>query len=117
MFVSLVMLPGISFAGGALTGEQILAAFQGKTVHWEHTKRSDTGMNYYDESGKLEGIKNGSKREGHWKVVWDELCFDTGSKNICRTVASDGDKGFYLIKNGTKKVIHITKIDEGNTLQ
>jgi hypothetical protein len=44
-----------------------------------------------------------------------KLCFTTGKK-ICREIESNGKGGFYLVKDGSKRVISIGKVDQGDTI-
>ena len=35
---------------------------------------------------------------------------------VCLAVESDGQGGYYKVKDGSKRVVHITHIQEGNKL-
>lgn len=105
--------PLLAFSGDFLSGEQITKTFSGKTVQWEHMFKSKSGKSYYSKGGKLTGVKNGSKREGEWHVDNDELCVSWGK---CLAIESDGNDGFYKVKNGSKQVVHIKSVTDGNTL-
>ena len=111
---SLVMLPIHVGAAEKLTGDQIKAVFEGNTYDWQHTKRSDSGKSYLDPSGSRMLTKNGKKVEGSWSIEGNQLCFK-GKKKLCRDVEKDGDM-YYLIKDRSKRVVKITKVEEGNTI-
>ncbi len=115
--ITAVALFGVSLtvsAGDFLTGDAIKATVSGKTLIWEHLKKSKSGKSYYSEDGKLVGISNGSAREGSWKVDGDKLCVSWGK---CMPLESDGKGGFYKVKGGSKRVVHITAIEDGNTVK
>ncbi len=102
-------------SGKKLTGDEIKAIFVGNTFHWRHAKRSDSGKTYFEKNGTSKGVKNGQSRKSGWAVRGDKLCF-TGEKKICREVESNGKGGYYLVKNGSKRVVVIEKIEPGNTI-
>ena len=112
--MSLMILPIHVGAAEKLTGDQIKAAFEGNTYDWQHTKRSDSGKSYLDPSGSRILTKNGKKVEGSWAIQGDQLCFQ-GKKKICRDVEKDGEM-YYLVKDGSKRVVKIVKIEDGNNI-
>ncbi len=100
-------------AGDFMNGEQIKAAVSGKTMTWSHMIKSKSGKSYYAEDGKVTGVANGTPREGTWSIEGDNLCVSYGS---CLAIETDGEGGFYKVKNGSKRVVHIKLIEEGNTV-
>ncbi len=115
--VTVVFLCSASFsvvAADFMSGDEIKAAVSGKTLTWEHMIKSKSGQSYYAADGKLSGVSNGSAREGTWKVDGNELCVSWGK---CLAIESDGEGGFYKVKNGSKRVVHIKLVEEGNTLK
>jgi len=111
-----IVLPTGLFAGQKLTGEEIKSAFVGNTINWKHTKRSDSGKSFFDKSGKIIAIKNGKESQGSWSIEGNKFCQKTSKSTACRNVEKDDGSGYYLIKDPSKKVVHITKVDEGNSL-
>lgn len=102
-----------ALSGDFLSGDQITKAFSGKTIQWEHMFKDKSGKSYFSTDGKLTGIKNSSIREGKWHVENDELCVSWGK---CLAIEPDGKGGFYKVKNGTKQVVHIKSVTDGNNL-
>jgi len=111
--ISLMGIPFSGYAGDYLNGDQIKKTFSGKTIQWEHMFKSKSGKSYYAEDGSLTGVQNGSKREGKWHVDGNRLCVSWGS---CLAIEADGNGGFYKVKGGSKQVVHIKALSEGNTL-
>jgi hypothetical protein len=111
--ISLLCIPFSTFAGDFLGDEQITKTFAGKTVQWEHMHKSKTGKSFYDEDGTLTGVANGAKRAGKWHVDGGKLCVSWGS---CLAIESDGNGGLYKVKGGSKRVVHIKSLSDGNTL-
>ncbi len=109
----LLALPMSVFAGDFLSGEQIKSAISGKTVQWEHMFKSKSGMTYYSADGTITGVQNGNKREGTWHVDGDKLCVSWGK---CLAIEPDGNGGYYKVKGGSKRVVHIKSVSDGNTL-
>ena len=101
-------------AADFMSGEQIKATVSGKTMTWEHMFKSKSGKSYYAEDGTITGIKNGSPREGTWKIEGDNLCVSYGK---CLAIEADGNGGFYKVKNGSKRVVHVTVIEDGKTVK
>lgn len=103
-----------AFAGSILTGDEIKTTFEGNTYSWTHTKRADSGKSYLGADGSRILIKNGKTYEGRWAIDGDKVCFKS-KKKICRTIEKAGD-AFYLVKDGGKRVVKITKVEEGNSI-
>ena len=100
-------------AADLMTGEQIKSVVSGNTVTWEHMFKSKSGKSYYSEDGTLTGVMNGSSRKGTWKVEGNQICVSWGN---CREMESDGEGGYYKVKNGTKRVVRYTRVEDGNKL-
>ena len=116
-FLTGVALCAASFsvsAGDFLTADQLKAAVSGKTLIWEHMLKSKSGKSYYAADGTAMGISNGKDREGTWKVEGNELCISWGK---CMPMEADGKGGFYKVKGGSKRVLHIKSVEEGNTVK
>ncbi|MFT5730577.1 MAG: hypothetical protein ACI8PB_004762 [Desulforhopalus sp.] len=60
-------------------------------------------------------MKNGKNRGGGWIIKENKLCFTTGKK-VCREIESNGKGGYYLVRDGSKRVINIEKVEPGDTL-
>lgn len=103
-----------SLSAGKLTGDEITTLLVGNTYHWKHVTRSDSGKSYFNPDGSSKWAKNGNSGKSGWAIKGDQLCF-TGNKKICRDVQADGKGAYYLVKNGTKRVVHIYKIESGDT--
>ncbi len=116
ILASLLIIPMYAVAGEKLTGDEIKSTFEGNTYSWKHAKRSDSGKEYLDPSGKTTGVKNGKSREGSWSVKGNQICLKNVKSSVCRDVERAGDGKFYLVKNGNKRVSNITKVEPGNTL-
>lgn len=96
-----------------LTGNEIKTLLVGNTYHWKHVTRNDSGKSYLNPDGTSKWTKNGNSGKSGWAVKADQLCF-TGNKKICRDVEADGKGAYYLVKNGTKRVVKIFKIEQGD---
>lgn len=103
-----------SMSGKKLTGDEIKTLLVGNTYHWTHVTRSDSGKSYFNPDGSSKWAKNGSSGESGWAIKADQLCF-TGNKKLCRDVQADGKGSYYLVKNGSKRVVKIFKIEQGDT--
>lgn len=113
--LSFILTPISAFSGQKLSGEEITKTFSGHTYSWTHTKRNDSGKTFLSEDGTVKSVKNGKSRDGGWIVKGNKLCFTTGKK-ICREIESDGKGGYYLVKDGSKRVINIQQVEQGNTI-
>ncbi len=111
--VSVLSLPFSTQAGSFLSGEEISEALSGKTLHWEHMFKNKSGKSFYGRDGLLVGVANGSKREGKWHISGSDVCV---SWEKCLALESDGKGGYYKVKNGKKRVVHIKAAEDGNTL-
>jgi len=100
-------------AADFLSEDQAKAALSGKTLTWEHMIKNKSGKTFYAEDGSLKGISNGSPREGKWHMDGNKVCV---SWSKCLPIEADGNGGYYKVKNGSKRVVHITKAEDGNTL-
>jgi hypothetical protein len=109
----LLALPLCGSAAEFLNGEQITATFAGKTAAWQHLKKSTSGRSYTAADGTIVGIKGDDRQEGTWRVDGDKLCVSWGS---CLAIEPDGNGGYYKVKGGSKRVVHITSVEDGNTL-
>lgn len=107
----LLLFPISGFAGSSLNDTQIKEAFSGKTVEWQHLFKTKYGKSFFSDDGSITGIKNGKKRNGKWHVSGDKLCTNSG----CSTIESDGN-GTYYKSNGSKKVIRMKVLGDGNLL-
>lgn len=99
-------------AGDFLTGDQIKEAFSSRTITWEHMFKNKSGKSYVGDDGTIIGISNDDKREGKWHIDGDKWCVSWGK---CLAIESDGNGGYYKVKGSSKRVVHITKIEDGNT--
>lgn len=102
-----------SMSGKKLTGDEIKTLLVGNTYHWKHVTRSDSGKSYFNADGSSKWAKNGNSGESEWAIKGDQLCF-TGNKKLCRDVQADGKGSYYLVKNGSKRVVKIFKIEQGD---
>jgi hypothetical protein len=109
------MLSKPSMSEKKLTGDEIKALLVGNTYHWKHVTRSDSGKSYFNPDGSSKWAKNGNSGKSGWAIKGDQLCF-TGNKKICRDVQADGKRAYYLVKNGSKRVVKIFKIEQGDKL-
>ena len=103
-----------SMSGKKLTGDEIKTLFVGNTYHWKHVTRSDSGKSYFNPDGSSKWAKNGNSGKSGWAIKGDQLCF-TGNKKLCRDVQADGKGSYYLVKNGSKRVVEIFRIEQGDT--
>lgn len=111
--LALFIFPATGMAVDFLSGEQVTSAFSGKTVEWKHLKKNRAGKTYYAADGKITGVSNGTEREGSWHVDGDKLCVSWGK---CLQIEADGEGGYYKVKKGSIRVVHLTNIKEGNAL-
>ncbi|MET0049406.1 MAG: hypothetical protein ABW066_16640 [Sedimenticola sp.] len=109
----LMFVSATGYAGNSLSGDEIKEAWAGKTMVWKHMTKSRSGKSYFAADGSLIGVTNGKKREGKWHIDGNKVCV---SWSKCTTVQSDGNGGFYKVIKGSKKVVHITAVEEGNTI-
>jgi len=100
-------------AGDFLSGDQIKETFSGKIVIWERMIKSKSGKTYLSYDGSAAGVSNGNKRDGKWHVDGNKWCVSWGS---CLAIESDGNGGYYKVKGSSKRVVHMTKIEDGNTI-
>ena len=75
--------------------------------------KGKSGESYYAADGKLVGVANGSEREVEWQIDGESLCVSWGR---CLAIEPGGKGGFYKVKGGSKRVVHITTLKDGNTL-
>ena len=116
LLISILTIPVSSIAGENLTGDEIKSTFDGNTYHWKHAKRTDTGKTYLDASGKTMGVKNGKTREGNWSIKGNQICLKSAKSSVCRDVEKAGNGQYYLVKDGNKRVVNITKVEPGKAL-
>ena len=107
------MMPKSTMSAKKLTGDEIKTLLVGNTYHWKHVTRSDSGKSYFNPDGSRKWAKNGKSGKSGWAIRGDQLCF-TGNKKICRDVQADGKGSCYLVKNGSKRVVEIFKIEQGD---
>lgn len=101
-----------------LSAEEITALLAGNTVTWKHTSRDDSGKVYYGADGVTKRVKNGSNPYvGKWKADGSSLCFGKTDYSRCRKVER-GSSGtnYFLVRDDGKRVIEITKIEQGDAI-
>ncbi len=100
-----------------LSGGQVKKLLSGNTFTWSHTVRRSGGKFFFGDDGSLKSTKDGMHREGKWYVDKNELCMKQDSGLFCRTIETDNHKkGFFLVKNGEKRVVFLSKKEHGNTI-
>ncbi|TNF98567.1 MAG: hypothetical protein EP297_07685 [Gammaproteobacteria bacterium] len=89
----------------AMTRDEIISAFSGKTVEGYHIKKSFSFTRYYDPDGTLEAVsKKKGVRVGQWSAVEGMLCEDFGRKK-CRRVVEQGEA---VKKFGADGILSVT---------
>lgn len=96
-------------SGVRLSGPEVRQLFVGHTVESYNLSSGVTSLSYYYSDGRVEQMRHGAKRKGHWKVEpGGNICLSMDNKPFsCRLIYRDGDRyyKYRTTKQGKHKKI------------
>ena len=97
--------PSVALPPGTLTKDEVTSLFSGMTVESLTVTKKLASITYYDASGEVRQLRDGSKRLGYWRVRKDgRICLQMEDlKEKCRIIVrrlGGGYRKYIVRKNG-----------------
>ncbi|MCF6267963.1 MAG: hypothetical protein L3J57_15705 [Desulfuromusa sp.] len=107
---------------GALRKKAVVTLFADKTVESVTTRQGRISQTYYHPDGKLEQLREGTKRYGTWRVKKNgRMCLRMEAlQEKCRVIAKEGNqyKKYIIKKNGNhQNSVSYRKFSDGKTFE
>jgi hypothetical protein len=93
----LMLVSGVAFAGGPLTGDQIKTLLSGNSAAGFADALGKNYTAYYGADGKLvQDLGKGKRRQGTWKITDNNFCTQFPTEQERCTKVMPADNGEYV---------------------
>ena len=122
LLLSVFVVPGSSYAGGFMSGEELETKLSGKTADGYHLKKDYAFTNYFAPDGILHSIREGEPRKANWRINdkgYHCVKWEDRYKEFCRPFKDNGDGSIskYKLKGSKEiKILTLKNFRDGNQL-